>query len=814
MSHNDILLNKQGDDPSLPRGEGFNDPHPPRPMRPAPPPAPHPAPHPALQHPEVQQAQQRRQGQPQKPFAHLKAGYVVHDTYELIEPLGQGGMGVVWKAYDRKRFNRIVALKFIKYTQDMARNRASVERFEREAILSARLQHPNLTTLFDFIHLDDGGKVMVLEFVAGETLTQYIKREERLDVLTAVHIALQLSHALGYMHQLNLIHRDLKPDNIMLTPLQNSGGYLFLKLIDLGIAKLLKSEEQAQNTMEEECATPITQTGFVCGTPEYMAPEQLQGKLLSPRSDIYAIGVLLFEMLAGKPPFRCTNWGLFATTRQTTAIPNVRSYSAWSIPESLVTVIHTCLEYNPNKRYANTAELARALEGVLLNAYAQLLPLSSIHLSENGRTYLQGLNTLAQTPAAQAMRAGGGGATGAGVAGAGVAGAGVAGAGVAGAGVAGAGASLNAARGQGAARVPLVSSPVPDLTFAQKDINTDEEVEPPPQLDAARQDPARPAPARPAPARLDPARTAPPARSPSAPSSAPSSAARLNLSDLWQGALKERHQSLREWGAKISDDLRGLLSEYQRKDAVSPQIKSLGLFFFSLVTLLVMSTVNVQRKPRLLAPQVHQELQGAQQPPASAFPSGQVVRSSIVPPPFEAPAPAAPSISAPLRSAPILPSPAATLPSAAREAAPEAVAREAAPEAVAPEAVAPEAVAPEAVAPEAVAPEPASASPKTFDALQISINPLAPLAPLKELIGRKRSLESRLAERDLPQLRAQLALISALYDQITPLMRRRPIERGRVYQVLSEARFASLGAYGWMDKLKMCYSPSRPPCSL
>ena len=324
-----------------------------------------------------------------------REGQLIGGRYSLIKEIGQGGMGIVWCAEDKRLYDRLVALKFIKVHADQRKNTTSRHRFMREAFLSSQLSHPNFATIYEFFeHTSDGQThtgewVMVFEYIAGETLAKYIHRERKLDPLTVCHIALQLSHALGHMHSLDLLHRDLKPENIMLTALQEPSQYLHLKLLDLGIAKVLpKDEEMDESTKDRMLKTPLTATGYVCGTPEYMSPQQTRGEPLTVASDIYAVGILIFEMLAGVPPLKCKEWAEFLTKRSINHIPDVASYTNYHVPQELKLLLNTCLAYEPADRFKDTNALSMALEEVLFKCYAQILPLSNLHLSPTGRQEL------------------------------------------------------------------------------------------------------------------------------------------------------------------------------------------------------------------------------------------------------------------------------------------------------------------------------------------------------------------------------------------------------------------------------------------
>lgn len=287
-------------------------------------------------------------------LSHLRPGDIVEGTYELIEEVEHTAQGVSWKARDLRSLNRSVLLKLFSQHIDQYTR----ERCEREAMLGARLQHPNIIALHDSITLDSGARVIVFEYLMGEPLSLHIRREIQLNAWTSVHIAQQLARALDYLHQMGLVYQALTPSSVMLTPLKDPDD-LQVKLIDLGRLKPIHSQGQSQGQSQGH-----GQRAQFLDDPTYMSPEQDQGQPLTPRSDLYSIGVLLFEMLAGKPPFRCVNWAIFSPVRPSSPPPDVRCYCPWELPLSLVTVVNTCLKHNPSERYASATELIMALDKI------------------------------------------------------------------------------------------------------------------------------------------------------------------------------------------------------------------------------------------------------------------------------------------------------------------------------------------------------------------------------------------------------------------------------------------------------------------
>ena len=274
----------------------------------------------------------------------LTRGTIFAGRYEIIEELGEGGMGKVYRVEDNK-INEEVALKILR--PQIAVDKKTIERFRNELKLARRIAHRNVCKMYD-LDEEKGTHYITMEYVPGEDLKSMIKMSRQLSVATAVNIAKQVCEGLSEAHRLGVVHRDLKPSNVMIDREGNA------RIMDFGIARSLD-------------ARGITGAGAVVGTPEYMSPEQVEGKEADQRSDIYSMGVILFEMLTGRVPFEGDSSLSIALKHKTEAPPDPRDFNA-QIPEDLGHTILKCMEKDKEKRCQDVkdllSELSRIEEGI------------------------------------------------------------------------------------------------------------------------------------------------------------------------------------------------------------------------------------------------------------------------------------------------------------------------------------------------------------------------------------------------------------------------------------------------------------------
>src|SRR5580698_1144363 len=227
-------------------------------------------------------------------------GLTLSGRYLIERLIGEGGMGAVYLA-EHMHIRKRVAVKVLH--AEMSRLPEVVARFEREAMAAAHIEHPNVAAATDFGKLDDGSFFLVLEYVEGQGLREAISAG-RLELGRALHVMRQIASALWRAHALGIVHRDLKPENVMLVRREEDPD--FVKVLDFGIAKVpvgeLTNEEPAASAASG-APKILTQLGMVYGTPEYMAPEQALGQPVDARADLYAVGVMMFEMITGGRPF-------------------------------------------------------------------------------------------------------------------------------------------------------------------------------------------------------------------------------------------------------------------------------------------------------------------------------------------------------------------------------------------------------------------------------------------------------------------------------------------------------------------------------
>jgi len=265
-------------------------------------------------------------------------GRVLADRYEVGELLGRGGMAEVYLATDRV-LDRPVAFKVL--GDWLANDGTFVERFRREALAAARISHPNLVAVFD-AGSEDGVHYIVMEHVPGETLADVLRKEGRLHPNRASSIAASVADALGVAHAARIVHRDVKPANVMLTPDGRT------KLMDLGIARNIDGES-------------ITHASSILGTAGYVSPEQARGDPVDHRSDIYSLGCVLYEMLTGRQPFEAQD-PLAMAYKHVHEAPVPPTSLEPSIPPALEAVTLRAMEKEPGSRFQNVEEMASALD--------------------------------------------------------------------------------------------------------------------------------------------------------------------------------------------------------------------------------------------------------------------------------------------------------------------------------------------------------------------------------------------------------------------------------------------------------------------
>jgi membrane protein YdbS with pleckstrin-like domain/predicted Ser/Thr protein kinase len=279
--------------------------------------------------------------------------FVLGGRYRLLAPLGEGGMARVYRARDL-RLNREVAVKILH--DDLTRDPGFLSRFEREAQVVAGLAHPNIVPVYD-VGGEDGAPYIIMEYIRGRTLKETLEAGGPLSVARAVAIMLPILDALGYAHRQGLIHRDVKPHNILLT----TDGTP--RLADFGIAHLVDGS--------------TTRTAAILGSAQYLSPEQSRGEEATERSDIYACGIVLYETLAGRPPFDGGNALAVANQHLNVPPPPLTGMAAGVTPV-LERVVGRALEKDPSARYPDTSEMSAALQRLGATVTPETTPIPSI----------------------------------------------------------------------------------------------------------------------------------------------------------------------------------------------------------------------------------------------------------------------------------------------------------------------------------------------------------------------------------------------------------------------------------------------------
>ena len=276
-------------------------------------------------------------------------GTVLAGRYRIERLLGSGGMGSVYRA-EHVLMRKACAVKVLH--REMTQVKEVVARFEREAVAAARIEHPNVAAATDFGQLENGSFYLVLEFIEGKSLSQLIADGGALSEERALLITRQIADALAAAHAAGIVHRDLKPDNVMLVSKDGSGD--FVKVLDFGIAKI-KIEEPGPDQQA------LTRLNTVMGTPEYMSPEQARGEPVDHRADLYTVGVILYEMLAGTSPFRHEEFVVVLTKKLTEDPPPLPSQISAATRE----LTSQLLQRSPDDRPESAADVVARVEAIL-----------------------------------------------------------------------------------------------------------------------------------------------------------------------------------------------------------------------------------------------------------------------------------------------------------------------------------------------------------------------------------------------------------------------------------------------------------------
>ena len=281
-------------------------------------------------------------------------GHVVDGRYRVLEAIGRGGMGVVYKV-EHVRMGKVAAMKVLH--RDLADDPDVVQRFEREAAAVSRLQHPNAVQVFDF-GAAQGALYLIMEYVRGQDLGSIVERDGPLPFARTAPLLVQILGALAEAHELGIVHRDLKPDNVLVT--RTTGGRDFAKVLDFGLAKLA----------HEGGAPEVSDRAQIVGTPYFMAPEQIRGDDVDARTDIYGMGALMYRLLTGQYPFQASSAVGVLTKHLTAELdPPSRRAPALGIAPEIDAIVVRALAKDPADRWPDATAMAAAIE----EAYAELV---------------------------------------------------------------------------------------------------------------------------------------------------------------------------------------------------------------------------------------------------------------------------------------------------------------------------------------------------------------------------------------------------------------------------------------------------------
>jgi serine/threonine-protein kinase len=281
-------------------------------------------------------------------------GKVIDQKFEILERIGTGAMGSIYKARHRT-LQKIVALKVLH--RHLVAEEGHLHRFHREARAASRLNHPNAITILDFGQTEDGWSFIAMEYLSGKDLCRVLFEDGALPPQRVRRLTVQILAALDEAHAAGVVHRDLKPENIMIANLRSESD--FVKVLDFGIAKIRDTGGSNKDSSFR------TATGMVFGTPEYMSPEQIRGEELDGRSDLYALGVLMYQMLSGNLPFAGESI-LEVATAHLSLDPPPLAVARPDLPPEVIQVVNRLLAKKRADRYASAVEAKAAVEEAFL----------------------------------------------------------------------------------------------------------------------------------------------------------------------------------------------------------------------------------------------------------------------------------------------------------------------------------------------------------------------------------------------------------------------------------------------------------------
>ncbi|PKN24696.1 MAG: hypothetical protein CVU65_11000, partial [Deltaproteobacteria bacterium HGW-Deltaproteobacteria-22] len=279
-----------------------------------------------------------------------RIGMVLDNRYRLIKLLGEGGMGEVYLA-EHVYINKKVAIKLLR--SEITSSTEAVQRFYQEARSSSAIGHENIIEIEDFGKLDDGTIYLAMEFLAGHPLAD-LMLEGAMDLARGFDFMVQIAEGLGAAHAKSIVHRDMKPENVFI--IRDKHGREKVKILDFGIAKMTSSDGEGHG---------LTKTGTIFGTPHYMSPEQAMGKALDHRTDIYSVGVIMYEMFTGSVPFKAESFMGILTQHITAAPPEPRNLRP-DLPQAVVDLILKAMDKDPNKRHQDMGEMIMDLHRVMV----------------------------------------------------------------------------------------------------------------------------------------------------------------------------------------------------------------------------------------------------------------------------------------------------------------------------------------------------------------------------------------------------------------------------------------------------------------